>query len=471
MKLKKQLVQAIFCAPTGEWDEFPSRLGDSVFETLKKIGINRIFAFGFDLRRETVDTLFAQCEKFGMGYLACVASAKDYTRISTGENGEPAWASLTDKEKAALDRRFVSEVSEYLKYPSFYGIFFSDECGYLAFDGIARARRVFKEHFPELEFHTNFFSYSINEDIFWGGMELHGKDGESQKYSLPFELTGELEVKFKNRFNFYGKLVDGLLSREDFEFISQDRYPFAPIWPEVPTSVHVALFELSGYLKKKSIEYKNKSYNYMQVGQECDSARSMTFGEMALQMNITVAYGNSGLAYFPGVFPLDWRYIENAERTKNGGCGFIDLYGRPTVFAEYAGRVNEFLRSFEEDILSSELLGITAYGEYSNGFDKKLAASLPDGECIYTGDFPKILEFKDRKIDVNSSNQLAISVFERDGKRRYFAVNLSSVYENVVEIALPDGKYTVYTQTEIFESDGRLAYQIDAGCGLYIKEN
>ncbi len=466
----KKFIRAIFCAPTGEWNEFPSRLGDSVFEELEKIGINRIIAFGLDERRETVEETLRQCERFGMGYLACVRSAREYTRIFKDEKGEPAWCERSDGQKAELDERFIAEVAEYTKYPAFCGIFFTDESGYLAFDGIAHAKKVFDEHYKGFEFHTNFFSYSINEDIFWGGMQMHGKEAASLELELPFKLCGELEVKFENRFNFYDRLVEGLLSKADFEFISQDRYPFGLTWESVPTSVHIALFELNAFLKRKSTEHGNKAYNYMQVGQEWDCSREMTFAEMALQLNMTAAYGNVGFAYFPGVFPLDWRYNENSERTKNGGCGLIDLYGRPTVYAEYAARVDKFLSRFEEDILSSKFLGISAYGEYDNGFDKAMAKSLYDGECIYVGDFPDILHYRDERITVNLSNQMALSVFERDGKRRYYAVNLSTVYDNYTELGLPSGRYTVYSNREIFETDGNMAYRIDAGCGLYIIE-
>ena len=62
---KKQFVQAIFCAPTGAYEDkpYPSRLTDEVFSALAGAGINRIFAFGYDSRKETREKTFEFCEK------------------------------------------------------------------------------------------------------------------------------------------------------------------------------------------------------------------------------------------------------------------------------------------------------------------------------------------------------------------------------------------------------------------------
>ncbi len=470
MEQRKEWVSVAFCPPTGAWDNFPDRLTDEVFQTLKATGINRIFAFGMDDRLETIEIAFQQCEKYGIGYLPSVPSARAYCRILSDEEGKP-WKELTQAEKDALDQRFVKEVRAYASRPAFKGILFEDECGYLSFDGVAHAKKVFDKHFPGYEFHANFFSYSANDAIFWGGMAFHEHPENMQKLDLPFSLTGDMEITFANRFRFYDVLVEGLLSKAHFELISQDKYPFEEFWPEVPTSVHIALFELNAFLKKKSLEHGSRFYNYMQVGQWSSGNRKMDFGEMALQINVTAAYGAEGFGWFPGVFPLDWRGDGSSEGA-NGSSAFIDLYGRPTVYADWVGRIHKFLKQFCDDVLNSELLGVTAYGTYDNGFDWEQVRTLPDSECIYHGNFPDILSYRDEQIQVESGNQVMVSTFERDGKRRYYMVNLSSVYENPISVTLPAGQYRVYSMERAYDCGGTLEEILQPGCALYIvKEN
>ena len=206
---KKEFIQAIFCAPTGKYDNlpYPSRLTDEVFKSLKEAGINRIFGFGYDIRKETQIKTLELCEKYGIKYLPTMECFGRYVDFG--------WVDLTQEEKKNLDERFIKEVGEYVGYPAFAGVFFGDEAGYLSFEGVAHAKKIFDEKYPSLEFHFNFFSYSINDAIFWGGMA--GAANGMPKREKPFELTGDMAITFANRFNFYDKLVEGLLSEAKFE--------------------------------------------------------------------------------------------------------------------------------------------------------------------------------------------------------------------------------------------------------------
>ena len=146
--MKREFVQAIFCAPTGAYEDkpYPSRLTDDVFKALAEAGINRIFGFGYDGRKETIEKTFELCEKYGIFYFPTPASAEDYVRILQGKNGEKTFNELTEAEKKELDGRFVKELEGYAKHRSFGGVFFSDEAGYLAAEGIASAKKVFDKH-------------------------------------------------------------------------------------------------------------------------------------------------------------------------------------------------------------------------------------------------------------------------------------------------------------------------------------
>lgn len=470
MIFPNEFISAVFCPPTGQWDGFPDRLSDTVFQTLKEIGINRIFAYGMDGRPETVERTFGQCEKFHIGYLPCVSASEDYRRILPGDNGEKPWNELTKAEKDALDDRFVQQIMQYASYPAFLGITFCDECGYLAFDGIAHAKRVFDENFPGYEFHANFFSYCLNDADFWGGMTFHENPGALDDVELPFALTGELAIKFENRFNYYDRLVEALLSKVPFEVISQDKYPFEEFWPTVPTSVHVALFELNAYFKLKSMKYGSHFYNFMQVGQWFKAGRKMTFGEMALQVNVTVAYGAAGFGWFPGVFPLDWRNEEAMKEGRQGGAAFIDMNGNPTQYVPWVKALNDFMRPFACDLLESELLGVTSYGTYDNGFDWKTVKKLPDAECIYHGELPDMLRYTEPGMTAQCSNQIMVATFLKDGKKRYYAVNLSTVYDNTVKLTLPGAGYTVQEMDRAYSAGSTIETTLRPGCALFMKE-
>ena len=462
---EKQFVQAVFCAPTGAYEDkpYPSRLTDEVFQALADAGINRIFAFGYDSRIETIEKTFELCEKYGIRYYPTPQAANDYVRILQGENGEKPFSELTEEEIVELDQKFVAEIEPMTKKAAFGGIFFSDEAGYLSFEGIAHAKQVFDQYFNDYEFHTNFYSYSINDAIFWGGM------GGVVPEKLPFKLEGDMAITFENRFTYYDKLVEGLLSKAPFEFVSQDKYPFECFWPTVPTSVHVALFELNAYFNEKKKKYGNKFYNYMQVGQWDGGNRLMRFSEMALQMHVTAAYGSEGFAYFPGCFPLDYAGIESYASGENGGSSLIDINGNKTVFCDWLKELNSFFTGIEEDILSSTHLGVTAYGLYRNGFTEEAIKNLPDNECIFRGEVPKELQYESG-IMIDSDNEVLVSVFERAGKKRYYLVNLSTVCDCKLAVVLPKGQYRMYSLEGERTISNEVGLEISSGQGVYILE-
>ncbi len=462
---EKQFVQAVFCAPTGAYEDkpYPSRLTDEVFQALADAGINRIFAFGYDSRIETIEKTFELCEKYGIRYYPTPQAANDYVRILQGENGEKPFSELTEEEIVELDQKFVAEIEPMTKKAAFGGIFFSDEAGYLSFEGIAHAKQVFDQYFNDYEFHTNFYSYSINDAIFWGGM------GGVAPEKLPFKLEGDMAITFENRFTYYDKLVEGLLSKASFEFVSQDKYPFECFWPTVPTSVHVALFELNAYFNEKKKKYGNKFYNYMQVGQWFGGNRPMRFSEMALQMHVTAAYGSEGFAYFPGCFPLDFAGIESYASAENGGSSLIDINGNKTVFCDWLKELNSFFTGIEEDILSSTHLGVTAYGLYRNGFTEEAIKNFPDNECIFRGEIPKELQYESG-IMIDSDNEVLVSVFERAGKKRYYLVNLSTVCDCKLAVVLPKGQYRMYSLEGERTISNEVGLEISSGQGVYILE-
>lgn len=462
--LNDKFVSAIFCAPTGAYENYPSRLTDEVFAALKSMGINRIFGYGFDTRAETVAKTFELCEKHDILYYPTPSACGRYVKLV----GDDAYWKLSDKQKKQLDDDFVAEVAGYTKHKAFGGIMFGDEAGYLAFDGAAHACGVFKEHFAEYEFMYNFFSYSIDEKIFWTGIESAPKEGDLQP--KPFQLTGDLQVCFANRFAVYDKLLSGFLDKAKPSYVSQDRYPMEPHWQEVPTSVHVALFELSAIMSLCKQKYGIGSYNYVQVGQWGHDVRKMTNkGELLLQINVILSYGNDGVAFFPGCFPLDWRELPSYNSAKNGESSLVDMYGNTTRFGKWLCQTQTFYDTIAPEMRMSKFVGVSAYGNYDNGFTVEQVADLPDSECIYQGNFPELCFARDENVGITSTNQVSVALFEHDGKQRLFVTNLSSIYTNDVQITLPDGSYSATTQDgKVTDFCNEFAVKLGAGEAVWI---
>ena len=62
-----------------------------------------------------------------------------------------------------------------------------------------------------------------------------------------------------------------------------------------------------------------------------------------------------------------------------------------------------------------------------------------------------------------------LATFQRDNKKRYYVVNLSSVYKNEIKLQLPVGKYICITEREK-TSGVAFALELGAGEGAYIIE-
>lgn len=468
--MSKKLIRGLFCPPTGAYPEYacPNRLTDEVFSSLKAIGINRLFGFGFDSRRETIKKTLELCEKYEIGYYPSLPSAGRY--ISLGSDGHRSYSDLTLDEKEELDKQFIQEVHGFLDFPAFKGIFFSDEAGYLSFDGLAHAKEVFSREFPNLEFFFNFFSYSINDAIFWGGMEL------SRHPELPykplFPLEGDMAILFKNRFYYYDVLVEKLLSQTPFEFVSQDKYPFEPFWENVPTSVHVALFELNAYFAKKKEKYPFSYFNYLQAGQWCAGSQRKTLskGEMWLQANVTLGYGHQGFSYFPGCYPIDYVLDRSMGGFQYGKAGLIDINGKEGEIYPYVEELEAFYSRIENDLLECKFLGVEARGEYKNGFDKEEIKSLPDSECIFVGELPPFCKHKVASIKSKSSNEIMISSFTHETKKRFLITNLSSAYENNVELLFESGNYKLLQGKTEEEIGNHFHFSLAPGEAIYFIE-
>ena len=152
-----------------------------------------------------------------------------------------------------------------------------------------------------------------------------------------------------------------------------------------------------------------------------------------------------------------------------GACGLIDIYGRKGEIYGYVKELNTFFAAIADDILRSECKGAYGYGVYDNGFKEEEIKHLPDNECIFRGNLPEFYRYKDESISVKSSNGTMVSTFEKDGKPRWYAVNLSTVYKNTVELRLPEGEYEIFRKSEKINTNEKITLTLDKGEGIYIR--
>ena len=468
----KQFVQAIFCPPNDRLEDLnlPSRLTDETFTMLKEMKINRLFGWGWDSRPETIVKTLELCEKYDIAYFLQLKTANEYISTEVNTRNEKPFSHLSKEELASLDRRFVEEIKAYASYKALKGVIFEDEVGYLSFEGVLHAKEIFDREFPEYEFHTNFLCYTINELYFWASFVAG--DTVVPEEIKPFKLEGENEITFANRYNYYGLFVDGLLAKSHFDFFSFDKYPFLDYWEKCPQFMHICYLDSIAFLRTKKDKYNSAFYSYVGAGQWfAGSPRNMLEAEFYLSMHLCALYGIDGFGYFPGFYPVDFVACVGYVNSDNGDAGLIDINGNPTKFYHYLKRVNSYFARIEEDILSSQFLGVKSYGEYYNGFTREDIKDLQDNEVIYFGELPKFYQMEKQSISIlETTNNLAVSEFVKDGKKRFYLVNMSTLYTNEIKINLPGGNFVVERMDASAQLETTSSLLLEAGEGVYIVE-
>ena len=461
---KDRFFTAVYCPPYPPKGKYPNRITEEVYQILKDVGIDHIFGhfeddYGWNYVTDSMDI----CDKLGLTYYPRLRIYEQYLAITGGYHVKDGvtYTSRSEEEKAAIGAEFLRQVGELSHHPCFGGIYFGDESAYGAIEGIAAAKNLFLENYPDKEFHYNNLNYCFSDVHLFGGENAEG-------YHV---LTGDMECKSENRFNRYRFLIDKYVDTVQPEYLTTDFYPFGWAWRHIPTSVHRGLYELNSIFadyKKKSKGMK--SYQYMQVGYWDDEVRLNTRAELALQMNITLAYGHEGFAFFPGVFPND--FLDEPptqwEYGKGGICGLVDAYGKATMYADFSKELLADLQAFAPIMLNSEFLGVATVGEYHNGFDGVDISVLPDNDALYTGWLPEWGCYEEALPQMDTNTQLFIGVFKQEnGKKAYFVVNNSTLIKANATLKL-QGKNRMIQKGVQSEQEGEISVCIPAGESILI---
>ncbi len=469
----KKFMQALFVPPNDTLEEhnLPSRLTDEIFKKLNDAKINMLFGYGFDGRHSTIVKTLELCEKYDIDYLLQVPVSDEYLSTKYNRYKTKPYIDLSEEEIKDLDNRFVEFIKKYTKYKAMKGIIFEDECGYLCYPGVLHAKEVFEKHFPDLLFYTNFFSYTINDTMFWNAF----MDVETPivKEELPFQLEGKYAVTFENRFNYYELLIDGLAKNSHFEYLTCDKYPYEVYWEECPRFMHISYLDSVAFFTYKKHQYNSKTFSYLQVGQWfLADKRPMTRGEYELLYGIQLLYGTDGFSYFPAFYPVDFVVQKDKlPNSDNGEAALFDINGKTTKFYDWSKEINNFLDTISDDYLASKFIGVKSYGEYYNDFDFEVAMKHSDSEVIYRGELPPYYLMDKQDLTVNNtSNNVVISVFEKGDKHRYVFVNMSSMRNNEIDVALPNSKYQICRIAGNSNSTGLIKLTMNPGEMIYIIE-
>lgn len=423
--MKDKYFIGIYCPPYPPKDNYPNRIIKKSYDILKDVGINAIYGH-YEDRYDYSYYLKAMefCDEFGISYYPRLSIFDAFLKIPGAykEYGGRYFSFLNKEEKEMISNTFIRQLKDAKSHPSFKGILIGDEAPIGSFKGINEARDIFINNFPDKEFHFNLFNYCMNDPILYGGKNADGyKDNK-----------GDLAPDSEHRLTRFSWFIDQYFSITNCDVLSTDLYPYSNYWKEVPTTIHRGLYELPALLR----EYKNKYphikiYFYPQCGQYGYDVREVNEAEMALQINVPLAYGLDGLIFFPGVYPNDFLSDnKNFQGLQYGKAGFIDAKGDKTKYCDMVKPLLKQIQDCAPITLNSEFLGTYLVGDFHGGFQVDIK-SLVDEDAIYQGQLPIHSRYEGEKLDINTNTQLLIGVFlYKENKKYYYIVNNSIVADS-----------------------------------------
>lgn len=456
--MKKYFI-SIYCPPLPPLLNGTNFQTKEVFEIIKSAGVDNVYGQFEDNYggKELVEKSLNICDELNITYFPRTEICRKFLTL-TGED-VPAWHKGKDYFEYSLEEQkkfvndFISEYKEYSKHPSFGGVMFGDESPMRCFKAIGVAKKAFDENFKGKEFHYNLINYMINDEYMFGSND--------PKYIL----KGDLEAITKNRYNRYNFYLKNYFDNVDVDILSMDAYSYMTYWKDLPTSIHHSLHETAAlFADYKAKNPKLKIMNYIQLGGWDNSVRVADKAEVALNINVQVAYNGDGFVFFPGVTPNDFINDPNMDKTyQNGLMGFVDAKGHKTKYVDIVRPIIDQTNAIAKITLNTEFLGVYYVGEFISGFDKNIDLSkVIDSDCIYQGEDPGFVQYKGEKLDLTTSGQLIVSVYKSEDKLCYLLTNNSIVSEVEVNINLPRDM-TLVKDAKESKVTGNIQINIPAG--------
>ena len=443
--MKEKYFVGIYCPPNPPTGEYSSHIDAHTFGLIAGVGVEHVFGYYEDEHGEQyVQAAFDGCAEHNLWFYPRLKIFDRFLGVEGGKgerDNDWPYLKMSEAEKTEIGEKLCAELSKWKAHKAFGGVFFSDEQSYETYDGMGAASKIFAELCPNKEFHYNNLNYFPDDKI------MFYRNGKYEGRELP--LTGKLAFCSENRFNRFKVYLDGYLNKCITNYLSCDLYPFAPIWKEVPTSIHRGLYETNSVFASYKKERGVKTLIYIQAGDWDCTFREIGAPEMALHLNVTAAYGLDGFVFFPGCFPRDWVVDPVFGKAKDGRTGLLDMDGKPTPHYGEAKRLIAHLQACAPVLLNAKWLGVCTVGEFEGGFNGVDLSVLPDNECIYRGGLTEteIHAYKGILPEIETASQLFIGVFEgNEGQKHYVIVNNSLVRKTSFTLkakawtAIVDGK-------------------------------
>jgi len=461
--MKKEYFTAIYCPPCPPFEGYPDRIIDEVYDLLAQAGIKHVYGyyedkFGEDYLQRSLDL----CAKNGLLFYPRLGVFDKYLG-EQGNTSNPLHASLSEEQKMLIDHEMIKWLEKIKRHPGFGGIFFSDERPYETYEGMGYASKLFARLCPKKEFHYNALNYFPEDST------LFYRDGNDANRKL--QLNGNLAFSVENRFHRFYAYIDEYLNQCETNNLSCDLYPFAPVWKNVPTSIHRGLYETNSVFAT----YKNKrginAYICIQVGDWDNSFREIGRAETALHLNVTAAYGLDGFIFFPGVFPNDWLNSPHFSAAKNGDTGLLDVYGKPTKHYGYVKELISHLQMYAPILRNAEWLGVCTVGEFDGGFDGVDISKELDSECIYQGGLTEseTHAYTGELPQIQTQSQLFIGVFkDENGEKIYLIVNNTLVRKTSFEVHGLN-EWQCIANGEMLQGNGNLKFCLNAGESVLLR--
>ena len=423
--------------------EYPNKITHEQYQMLADLGVNLVYAhnevFGTDTEKYAFEALDL-AEKVGVKVYVRDVIAREYA--TTAGDKDKWYKTLTQEERADLDKRFEESLKRYCKHPAFGGISFWDEPGYDAFEGIGAAKRVFERVCPNKTFYVNMFPYYISPEQFqfgyWAGLKTE------YKATIP-----EFAIREDGRnIERYKKLYEGAVEIAKLNFFSYDAYPFVTLGEGGETGVHEALWEIPQYLcgmeKKLGIPF----WSFLQVGGQWEGRKEVritTLGETRLGVSVPLLYGAKGLQLFPYMMPNDWLGDKKVD------AGVVNEQGEKTERYDWYKELFAHVQAMSKTLLKSKLKAIVTAGEYKNGIDEEKFSKVHWNELIFRGKLSACESIDCNRYGdvrkVNAKSQVLIGCFDTDGKETYLVVNNSSINPTSVEIEFKSNFSRMITQS------------------------
>lgn len=420
--MNKSFVIGVYCPPNTAKNNKPTQINDEQYFYIKELGVNYVYghneAFNSEYETESVRAL-ELCEKYEINYLVKDNIYKRFTTLKSDDF--KIFNELTEDERIQLGNEYKKSLNKYKDYKSFAGVEFIDEPGHQMLEGIKYAKSIFDEVCKDKLFYVNMLPYWTLKEQLQYGLE-YGKFTEKNEnlFSEPKQC----------RYQYY---LSEFLDKLKLQILSYDAYPILTLGNE-KNMIHIALYD---HLKIAQTLSKNRNidfWNFIQAGgkwENCSIIRVPTESEIALQINLSIAYGARGIQIFPYAYPNDWDDDEQAI------AGLIDKNGKKTALYGYFKNCIDFIKKIENYLMQSSFLYETAVGEFKSDLsDYETLLKIKDNDCIFDGrlSFKEIKEVK----YILTNSQLVIGVYKYNSKTLLYVVNNSILYESEFEINLYD---------------------------------